>query len=152
MVSWCDQLRVLCHPSVGGFWSHCGWNSVREGLFAGLPFLTFPLYADQKINSKIIVEDWKIGWRLKKQIVEENLVARGEISWLVKSFMDLGNVEVKEMRERAKKLKEICQNAIDQNGSSETSIDSFIKDIFTDCRPVIKFVGLIYSLLLLHHQ
>ncbi|XWS53385.1 hypothetical protein CRYUN_Cryun11dG0152800 [Craigia yunnanensis] len=77
VVSWCDQLRVLLHPSIGGFWSHCGWNSVREGIFAGIPFLTFPLVGDQKLNSKQVVEDWKIGWRVKKQFPAENLVARG---------------------------------------------------------------------------
>ncbi|XVF20373.1 hypothetical protein REPUB_Repub11eG0192600 [Reevesia pubescens] len=129
VVPWCDQLRVLCHPSIGGFWSHCGWNSVREGIFAGIPFLTFPLVADQKLNSKLIVEDWKIGWRVKKQFPAENLVTRGEVSWLVKKFMDFKSAEVKEMKERAKKLKEKCEHAIDRNGSSDTSISSFINNI-----------------------
>ncbi|KAJ6302707.1 hypothetical protein OIU77_016737 [Salix suchowensis] len=59
MARWCDQLRVLCHPSVGGFLSHCGWNSICEGVFAGLPFLTFPIVVDQFPNCKLIVEDWK---------------------------------------------------------------------------------------------
>ncbi len=30
VVPWCDQLRVLSHSSIGGFWSHCGWSSTRE--------------------------------------------------------------------------------------------------------------------------
>ncbi|XVE58968.1 hypothetical protein DITRI_Ditri05aG0006100 [Diplodiscus trichospermus] len=128
-VTWCDQLRVLLHPSIGGFWSHCGWNSVREGIFAGITFLTFPLVADQKLNSKLIVEDWKIGWRVKKHLQAEDLVARGEISRLVEKFMDSESAEVKEMRERAKVLKQKCQHAIDRNGSTETNISSFIRDI-----------------------
>ncbi|XP_022730826.1 UDP-glycosyltransferase 87A1-like [Durio zibethinus] len=129
VVPWCDQLRLLMHPSTGGFWSHCGWNSVQEAIFAGIPFLTFPLAADQMMNTKLVVEDWKIGWRLKKQFPEENLVARGEISWFVEKFMDLKSAEVKEMRERAKELQEKCQHAIDRNGSSDTSITSFISNI-----------------------
>ncbi|XP_031112187.1 UDP-glycosyltransferase 87A2-like [Ipomoea triloba] len=60
IVPWCDQLRVLCHRSVGGFWTHCGWNSIKEGAFAGVPFLAFPIGLDQLTNSKQIVEDWKI--------------------------------------------------------------------------------------------
>ncbi|KAK6271716.1 hypothetical protein POUND7_008799 [Theobroma cacao] len=129
VVPWCDQLRVLSHPSVGGFWSHCGWNSVREGIFAGVPFLTFPLVADQKLNSKLIVDDWKIGWRVKKQFLAENLVTRDEISKLVGKFMDLESVEVTEMRDRGKELKQKFLHAIDRKGSSETSIDSFIRNI-----------------------
>jgi hypothetical protein len=24
VLPWCEQLRVLCHSSIGGFWTHCG--------------------------------------------------------------------------------------------------------------------------------
>ncbi|OMP02401.1 UDP-glucuronosyl/UDP-glucosyltransferase [Corchorus olitorius] len=82
VVPWCDQLRVLCHSSVGGFWSHCGWNSTREGIFGGVPFLTFPLVGDQKMNSKLIVEDWKIGWRVKKNLSKKFSSAMNSISSL----------------------------------------------------------------------
>ncbi|KAA3490445.1 UDP-glycosyltransferase 87A2-like isoform X2 [Gossypium australe] len=126
VVPWCDQLMVLCHPSIGGFWSHCGWNSVKEGIFAGTPFLTFPLFADQNLNSKLIVEDWKIGWRIKKH----QFTTRGEISSLVKKLMDLeSDDEVKQMRGRAKELQKECLQAIERHGSSESNINSFIHSI-----------------------
>nr|GMD67095.1 UDP-glycosyltransferase 87A2-like [Ipomoea batatas] len=84
VVPWCDQLRVLRHRSVGGFWTHCGWNSIKEGAFAGVPFLAFPIGLDQLTNSKQIVEDWKIGWSVRK--INNNdggIVKRGEIAQLV---------------------------------------------------------------------
>ncbi|XVF46185.1 hypothetical protein PTKIN_Ptkin03bG0006900 [Pterospermum kingtungense] len=129
VVAWCDQLRVLSHPSIGGFWSHCGWNSVREGIFAGTPFLSFPLVGDQKLNSKLIVEDLKIGWRAKKQELRENVVERGEISSLVQKFMDSESDNVKQMRGRVKELQQKCLHAIESHGSSATNINSFIQNI-----------------------
>ena len=58
VVPWCDQLMVLCHPSTGGFWTHCGWNSTMEASFAGVPVLAAPIFWDQIPNKKKIVEDW----------------------------------------------------------------------------------------------
>ncbi|GLT80716.1 hypothetical protein SLA2020_521410 [Shorea laevis] len=129
VVPWCDQLRVLSHPSIGGFLSHCGWNSVQEGIFTGIPFLTFPIVADQNLNSKLIVDDWKIGWRMKKSYAMENLVTREEIAEVVRELMDLQNSEGKEMRRRAKELRELCLHAIGGDGSLERSIKSFINNI-----------------------
>ncbi|KAF3646958.1 UDP-glycosyltransferase 87A1 [Capsicum chacoense] len=126
IVPWCDQLKVLCHPSVGGFWSHCGWNSIKEGAYAGIPFLTFPIGADQFTNSKQIVEDWKIGWRINKEM--EKLVKRDEIAMLLRSFMDLDNYHGKEMRRRAMEIRKTCQEAI-EGGAIQGHIDKFIRDI-----------------------
>ena len=129
VVPWCDQLRVLSHSSVGGFWSHCGWSSTREGMLCGLPFLTFPIGYDQILNSKFIVEDWKIGWRVKQDVGVNNLVTRGEISGLVQKFMDLECDEMKEIRTRASEVQQICKRANAKGGSSETSINAFIKEL-----------------------
>lgn len=123
VVPWCDQLKVLSHPSIGGFWSHCGWNSTKEAAFSGLPMLTFPIFWDQKTNSKQIVEDWKIGYRVKKH------ESREEISSLLKWFMDSGNEEVMETRRRAKEIQKICQFSTANGGSSEINIDAFIRDV-----------------------
>ncbi|KAJ8768677.1 hypothetical protein K2173_023581 [Erythroxylum novogranatense] len=129
VVPWCDQLRVLRHPSVGGFWSHCGWNSTLEAVFAGVPILAAPIFFDQVPTAKTVEEDWKIGWRLWREAKREALITREEIARLVQSFMDAESIEVKEMRNRAKELGSICQAAIAKGGSSDTSLDSFIENI-----------------------
>ncbi|XVF68453.1 hypothetical protein PTKIN_Ptkin11bG0004200 [Pterospermum kingtungense] len=129
VIPWSDQLRVLSHSSIGGFWTHCGWNSTLEAVYAGVPMLTFPIFWDQVPNSKQIVEDWKIGWRAKKNKVGEHLVMRQEIADLVRKFMDFESNEGKEMRRNAGKLRESCQIAIAKGGSSDINVDSFIKDI-----------------------
>nr|AYR16627.1 UDP-glucosyltransferase UGT87N1 [Polygala tenuifolia] len=138
IVSWCDQLKVLSHSSICGFWSHCGWNSTLEAVFAGVPMLTFPLFLDQVPNSRKIVDEWKTGWRVKKQELAKDLVGRDQISELVKRFMDAESLEVQDMRKKAKKLKNICQQAIKKGGSSDINLDAFIKSIlgsgFTACQ------------------
>ncbi|XP_040363370.1 UDP-glycosyltransferase 87A1 isoform X3 [Rosa chinensis] len=130
VVPWCDQFRVLCHSSVGGYWSHCGWNSVRECVFGGVPFLTFPITFDQGTNSKVVVEDWKIGWRVKSTEVKiDHLVTSEEIAVLVKKFMDLEDDEGKELRRRTSQLQQIWKGAIAEGGSTKTDINAFIRDI-----------------------
>ncbi|XP_004294771.1 PREDICTED: UDP-glycosyltransferase 87A1-like [Fragaria vesca subsp. vesca] len=133
VVPWCDQLRVLGHSSVGGFWTHCGWNSVREAIFAGVPLLTFPIGFDQGLNSKLVVEDWKIGWRVKSTEAKiDHLVTSDEIASLVKKIMNLGDDEGKEMRRRITELQQILQGAIKEGGSSQTNINAFIRGILQD--------------------
>lgn len=133
VVPWCDQLRVLCHNSIGGFWTHCGWNSTLEGVFAGVPMLTFPIFLDQVHNGKQIVEDWKVGWRVVRQVKEMGrVVTREEISDVVRKFMDPQNREAKEIRRRAREVKSMCRRVIEKGGSSEVSLGAFIKDI-TQC-------------------
>lgn len=129
VVPWCDQLRVLCRDSIGGFWSHCGWSSTIEAVYTGLPVLTSPIFMDQVPNSRQIVDDWKIGYRVKTNEGAEHIVTREEIAQLVRRFMDLESNEGKKMRERAKQLQKTCQEAIAKGGSSDTNLEAFIKDI-----------------------
>ncbi|XP_065874031.1 UDP-glycosyltransferase 87A1-like isoform X2 [Euphorbia lathyris] len=129
VLPWCDQLKVLCHSSVGGFWTHCGWNSTLEAVFAGVPLLTFPLFLDQFSNSKQILDIWRTGSKVQGLIGEENLVTREEIAQLVQKFMDLESSETKELRQRARAIRDICQQAIALGGSSATNVDTFIRNI-----------------------
>lgn len=130
VVPWCDQLKVLSYPCVGGFWSHCGWNSTKEGAFAGLPMLTFPIFWDQVTNSRMIVEEWRIGLRVMKE--DGSLVRGDEIAELVVRLMDREGAEAKERRRRAKELQEVCRNASGVGGSSHADVMAFITDICGD--------------------
>ncbi|KAI3898975.1 hypothetical protein MKW92_033199 [Papaver armeniacum] len=128
VVPWCDQLRVLCHASVGGFWTHCGWNSTLEGVYSGVPMLTFPIFFDQIRNRRLIVDDWKVGMKVTGA---DKLVTRHEIAKIVKEFMDLddGNEKCNDMRRRSNELKESCIKALAEGGSSHINLDAFIKTI-----------------------
>jgi UDP:flavonoid glycosyltransferase YjiC (YdhE family) len=55
---------VLHHRATGAFVTHCGWNSVLEGVTAGVPMLCWPLYTEQKMNKVFIVEEYGVGVEL----------------------------------------------------------------------------------------
>lgn len=131
VVPWCDQLRVLCHSSVAGFWTHCGWNSTLEGVYAGVPMLTFPVAMDQITNSKLIVDDWKIGMKVMKEVGADKVVKREEIAMTVKKFMNSNGEDEEsiEMRTRANEFKKSCRKVLAKGGSSTTNLDNFIRNI-----------------------
>ncbi|KAL2239216.1 UNVERIFIED_CONTAM: UDP-glycosyltransferase 87A2 [Sesamum indicum] len=128
VVEWCDQLSVLCHPSVGGFWTHCGWNSMKEAVLVGMPLLTFPIVMDQAPNAKVIVEDWRVGWRVKREYDEDDLASSSEIVEIVRRFMDLESPERKELTRNARQLQEVCKREL-AGGSFEKEVDGFATSI-----------------------
>ncbi|XP_074311847.1 UDP-glycosyltransferase 87A2-like [Silene latifolia] len=130
LVHWCDQLKVLCHPSVGGFWTHCGWNSTCEGIYAGVPMLTCPIIGDQVPNSKVIVNDMKIGLRaMENGVNPEKVMSRQQVAELVKKFMDSESDERRDMVERANKLSNTFRRAVAEGGSAASDLESFINSI-----------------------
>ncbi|KAH9310623.1 hypothetical protein KI387_025658, partial [Taxus chinensis] len=65
VVPWSPQLLVLSHPSIGGFFTHGGWNSTMESLTLGIPMMVFPQAIEQHTNRMLIVNQWKNGLRLE---------------------------------------------------------------------------------------
>nr|CAB3491856.1 unnamed protein product [Digitaria exilis] len=126
-----DLLRVLCHPSVGGFFTHCGMNSTLEAVYAGVPMLTLPITSDQPVNSRLVVEVWKIGYGLKEKANADGLIGREEITTAVARLMSLDTAEAVEMRRRAKLLKDAARATVVEGGSSWSDLTSFISFIST---------------------
>eukprot|EP00262_Sarcandra_glabra_P001480 TRINITY_DN1159_c0_g1_i2.p1 TRINITY_DN1159_c0_g1~~TRINITY_DN1159_c0_g1_i2.p1 ORF type:complete len:501 (-),score=58.61 TRINITY_DN1159_c0_g1_i2:223-1725(-) len=135
---WAPQILILDHPSIGGFVTHCGWNSVLESVSAGLPMITWPLFAEQFYNEKLITQVLEIGIAVGvgvwvERAEERVLVTREAVEKAVSQLMG-GGEEADGMRKRAKELGEMAKRAVKKGGSSYVAMDSLIEELMTRCR------------------
>ncbi|KAJ1686772.1 hypothetical protein LUZ63_018162 [Rhynchospora breviuscula] len=128
VVPWCDQLNVLRHPSVGGFLTHCGFNSTLETLFTGVPVLALPIFWDQISNGRLLADEWSTGWNLRDIRGNNGTLNREEIKLAVMKLMDLERTEAKEIKERALNWSRTSKLAVKEGGSSFVSLKNFISD------------------------
>ncbi|KAF8395300.1 hypothetical protein HHK36_019243 [Tetracentron sinense] len=133
---WAPQVLILSHPAIGGFLTHCGWNSTLEGVCAGVPLITWPLFAEQFYNEKLIIQLLRIGVKVGVEVPvrwgeEEKagvLVKREEVKKAVDQLMDEGE-EGEERRKRARELGEMAKKAMEEEGSSHFNMTLMIQDI-----------------------
>ncbi|OAY66515.1 UDP-glycosyltransferase 73C5 [Ananas comosus] len=130
---WAPQAVILSHPSVGGFVTHCGWNSVLDGVTAGLPAICWPHFADQFMNKRLVVDVLRtgvdVGIKGPLSYVDPNsvqLVTRQEVERAVRSVMD-GGEEAEERRQKAAKLAEEARKAVEEGGSSYRDLDRLLQ-------------------------
>jgi len=120
--SWAPQIQVLGHSSVGGFLTHCGWNSILESVVHGVPLITWPLFAEQRMNAVVLSEGLKVG--VRPRVGENGLVERGEIVEVIKCLME--EDEGGKMHRRIEELKEAANSAIKEEGSSTKTLSELV--------------------------
>ncbi|KAJ0476676.1 putative trans-zeatin O-beta-D-glucosyltransferase [Helianthus annuus] len=133
---WAPQLLVLSHPAVGGFLTHCGWNSALEGISAGVPMVTWPQFQEQFYNEKLLVQVLRIGVSVGAQTVvhlgeeeKSGVVVKSEdITKAIEMVMEDGK-ESEDRRKRARDLGRMANQAIEEGGSSHRNMTRLIQDI-----------------------
>lgn len=119
IVEWAPQNKVLSHPSIACFVSHCGWNSTLEGVSSGVPYLCWPYFCEQTHNESYICDKWEIGLRIDCD--ENGIRSRYEI----KKKIDLLLSDNK-LKENVRKLKDLCAKSVSVGGLSYKNLEKFI--------------------------
>ncbi|KAK9677714.1 hypothetical protein RND81_11G161600 [Saponaria officinalis] len=129
---WAPQVLILEHQAVGAFVTHCGWNSTIEGISAGVPMVTWPFFAEQFYNEKLVTKILRIGvsvgvkkWSRTPTV--DDLISQEAIETAVREIMD--GEKADEMRLRAKQLKKKAWKAVEEGGSSYTDLSALINDL-----------------------
>ncbi|KAK4342404.1 hypothetical protein RND71_038220 [Anisodus tanguticus] len=117
VIGWAPQVDILSHPAVGGFVSHCGWNSTLESVHSGVSMEIWPLYAEQQSNAfqleifnnrnpPVLVKAEEIGNGIKQLMVSENKIT----------------AKVREMKEKRKAT-------LMEGGSSYVALGHFVEAV-----------------------
>ncbi|CAN6454491.1 unnamed protein product [Victoria cruziana] len=123
---WAPQLAILSHPAIGGFVSHCGWNSTLESVWFGVPMIAWPLYAEQGMNAFELVNDLGLCLGLKDEVVGGSGLVKGEeLEKAVRKLME--GEEGKEVREKMKEAKNLARKATEERGSSYSTLAALIQ-------------------------
>ncbi|XP_026398133.1 7-deoxyloganetic acid glucosyltransferase-like [Papaver somniferum] len=117
-VDWAPQEEVLNHPAVGGFFTHSGWNSTLESMVAGVPMVCWPHLADQQINSRYVIEVWRIGMDMKDNC------NRSTVEKLIREMMG-GKRE--ELMKSTAKVAEMAQKSVSREGSSYHNYEALLE-------------------------
>ena len=96
-----------------------------EGIAFGVPMIGYPFWADQFTNCNLMVDEWKLGFRLSiggntgdnKMLVSEDIS-----SAIRKLFTEEG----KEINKNVRALKESARTAVTREGSSDKNINHFV--------------------------
>ncbi|XP_065854781.1 anthocyanidin 3-O-glucosyltransferase 2-like [Euphorbia lathyris] len=127
IIGWAPQTVILSHPAIGGFVSHCGWNSTLESLWYGVPIATWSLYAEQQLNAFELVKELELAVEIKMDyrkdsglIVKAEVIERG-----INGVMEHDS----KIRKNVKEISEKGKMVLIEGGSSFSALNQFIEDV-----------------------
>ena len=127
---WAPQVLILDHEASGGFLTNCGWNSTLEGVSAGVPMVTWPVFAEQFYNEKLVTEVLRVGVSVgarEWKMMGSGGVGRELVAAAVRRIV-VGE-EAEKMRRRARALKDKAKKAVEEGGSSYSDLNGLIQEL-----------------------
>lgn len=124
VIGWAPQVEVLGHKAVGWFLTHCGWNSVLEGIAAGTAMLTWPMGADQFYNARVLEEEVGTGVRVCQG--RESVPDSDRLATILAETVSGGD---REERRRAVELKGKALAAVEEGGSSWRDVEALVEEL-----------------------
>ncbi|OAE19730.1 hypothetical protein AXG93_2958s1050 [Marchantia polymorpha subsp. ruderalis] len=123
VTDWVPQREILDHPSTGGFLSHCGWNSILESVLSAVPIMACPLYAEQAMNSRFIVDVLEMAVEVNRsdELTGEEVAAA--------AVTIMTGERGSQIRQRMLKSKNAGHEAVAEGGSSHRYFEEFLADI-----------------------
>nr|WJH18535.1 scopoletin glycosyltransferase UGT1 [Artemisia annua] len=119
---WAPQVDILSHKSVGGFMSHCGWNSILESLICAVPLLGWPMAGEQFYNAIMMVEFVGVCVEVARGVSFE--VVGEDLRVMIEDVMS-ENGKGKMLRMKASEVKKMIEEAIrDDDGFKGTSVEA----------------------------
>lgn len=135
VIGWAPQAAILSHLAIGGFVSHCGWNSTLESLWYGVPIATWPLYGEQQFNAFELVRELGLAVEIKLDYYmdsesenDRTVVSAQEIEAGIRRVIE----EDSDIKKKVKEISENGKKALMDGGSSYTSLDRFIDDVINN--------------------
>ncbi|KAI3504109.1 hypothetical protein L1887_32653 [Cichorium endivia] len=135
VIGWAPQAALLAHEAVGGFVSHCGWNSMLESLWFGVPTATWPMYAEQQMNAfEMVVE---LGLAVEIKLDYKNNVFNPEDNIVIVTAKEIESgimrvMEDNELREKVKQMSRMSRATVIKGGSSYASVDCLVHDFISN--------------------
>ncbi|KAJ3687321.1 hypothetical protein LUZ61_016485 [Rhynchospora tenuis] len=127
--SWAPQIDILSHQAIGGFVTHCGWNSILESLWFGVPMIPWPLYAEQHLNAFMLVNEIHVAVKLEVDRKNKGFVSAMDLKQAIKQLMDPGSEEGIRTRVRVEEMMSACRKAVQRGGVSSVYLQKLAAEL-----------------------
>ncbi|KAL2905731.1 UDP-glucose flavonoid 3-O-glucosyltransferase 6 [Bienertia sinuspersici] len=135
IIGWAPQAQILGHQAVGGFVSHCGWNSILESMWFGVPIATWPIYSEQQLNAFELVKELQLAVEirmdyqkdLKKNIANFTVMAE-EVKSGVNKLMGMDD----QMKGKIREMSDKSRKGLENGGSSHNWLTRFITEVLDE--------------------
>ncbi|KAI3876272.1 hypothetical protein MKX03_028502 [Papaver bracteatum] len=126
---WAPQVDILSHQAVNTFLTHCGWNSVLEGLVAGVQLLLWPMINDHFMTAKLL--ETELGLEVKICEGADTIPNSTELARVIAESVPEDDQEGKSRPQmiRAMEMGKMGLEAVKEGGSSFRNLDELVSNL-----------------------